>query len=237
MEEILDEGLGDQSLNLSLEGLLSLAGLFREIIDFRTDFTAAHSTGVAVVAETLSSLSGFSRDDVRKMRVAGLLHDLGKLSVPTEMLEKKSGLSQSELYFIRQHPYYTYRLLEPMKALSDVRIWASLHHERLNGTGYPFRLTGDKIPPGARILAVADIFTALAEERPYRGKMQKLEILSILGKAASGGELDASVIETLRENFELVDETRAREQAPVFKEYRRILGNSPALETMQETSV
>src|SRR5208337_2538002 len=100
--------------------------------------------------------------------IAGLLHDIGKLSVPEDILEKPAPLDCSEVNKIKAHSFMTHRILENIGSLDKITQWASLHHERLNGTGYPYHYGKEKLPVGARIIAVADVFTALTENRPYR---------------------------------------------------------------------
>jgi putative nucleotidyltransferase with HDIG domain len=203
----------------SAEKLLSLADMFRQMIDFRSRYTATHSAGVAAAAETLATLMGFSPEDCQTMRIAGYLHDLGKLSIPSEILEKPAALSLVETNLMRHHAYYGYRALQRVPYLDTVNAWASFHHERLDGQGYPFHLKADQLPPGSRIMAVADTFAALTEDRAYRRGMPPTAAREILGRMAASSGLDGAVVAVLGEHAEVIDAARARAFAAGQKEY------------------
>lgn len=208
------------NVELNLDSLQDFAELLAQVIDFRSRFTATHSSGVAACAATLAQLFGFPEADCRRVQIAGYLHDLGKLAIPTELLEKKSGLTEEEWQVVRGHPYFTYRILASIKGLEDIALWCGAHHERLRGTGYPFRAGHADIPLEARILAMADIFTALAEDRPYRGGLGQDAVLDILRKMVDDFELDRRVFEVLKTYYVDVDRSRIAAQRSASQEYR-----------------
>lgn len=210
--QILRRRMNLARVELDLEGLLNLSRLFSQVIDFRSQFTSTHSRGVAATAETLARLIGFSESECRLMRVAGYLHDLGKLAVPAEILEKPGGLTPEEFNVIRSHTYYTYRILEPIKDLEVVNTWASFHHERLNGTGYPFRYRDEDLSLGSRIMAVADVFTALTEDRPYRKGMEAERTFEVLEQMVESVVLDPRVISLLKDHFDEINSSRIASQ-------------------------
>ncbi|MEW5761906.1 MAG: HD domain-containing phosphohydrolase [Bacillota bacterium] len=177
--------------------LRALAGVFARVVDAKSRFTYRHSRGVAGVARLLGERLGFSATDGVLLEVAGLLHDLGKLTVPEEILEKPGPLTRTEYNVMMQHPYYTYWLLQPVAAQFPLAAWAAYHHERLDGTGYPFRLPGEKLDLGARVVAVADVFTALREERPYRPGLDWAKSVRLIGEMARTGALDGEVVAAL----------------------------------------
>ena len=142
-----------------------------------------------------------SERDCAKLKIAGYLHDLGKLAVPDTLLSKPDKLNTKEWQTIRAHPYHTQKILEPVKGLEDVTDWASNHHEYLNGNGYPFGNAAGKLSLGARIISVADIFTALAEDRPYRTGMNEEKIQKVFYKMLTNEMLDYRVVECLLDNF------------------------------------
>jgi HD-GYP domain-containing protein (c-di-GMP phosphodiesterase class II) len=218
---ILKVRLSLSELTLTLDGLLGLSDVFRRIIDFRSDFTATHSSGVAASAEALAKLYRFSEHDCMMMKIAGYLHDLGKLAVPVEILEKPGSLTKGEFDIIRSHPYFTFRILEPLKAISQIYEWAAFHHERLNGKGYPFHLDSRGLPLGARIMAVADVFTAITEDRPYRDAMDNNKALSILDHMVKTDALDGDVVSMLKRHFNDVIERRVFAQASSTNEYEK----------------
>lgn len=179
------------------ENLRRVAEIFARAIDRKSVFTRRHSRGVARVAALLAKVMGFDHEGIAMMEVAGLLHDVGKLSIPDDILEKPAPLTREEFSVIRQHTYFTFCFLQAAGAPSVIRRWAGHHHEKLNGSGYPFHLEAVEISKGSRIMAVADIFTALHEDRPYRSSMEKMDIERILRKMAAENDLDCGVVDCL----------------------------------------
>jgi len=201
-----------QTLTLDLRQLDELSILFSRIIDFRSRYTATHSAGVATVAMHLAGYAGFSRRECEYMRIAGLLHDLGKLAVPREILEKPGSLDKREYDLIRSHTYYTYRILDTLDDFETINEWGAFHHERLNGSGYPFHHQADDLSLGSRIMAVADIFTAITEDRPYRGGINPDESLGLLLSMGRHGLVDLPLVELLKKNSDTINDARIREQ-------------------------
>ena len=218
---ILKQALPSKKIS-SFETLKDFAEVIAKIIDFRSRFTAAHSHGVAAVAHELSAISGFSERECNMMEIAGLLHDLGKFSVPSDILEKNGKLDNEEIHIIRKHPYYTYTVLSKIDGLEDIAPWAAYHHERQDGNGYPFHLNGGDSPKPARIMAVADILTALTEDRPYRPGMEMGEAMGTLFSMAKNGGADKSIVELADRYFLPVNEARIKAQQKVFEEYGTI---------------
>ncbi|CAK0750325.1 hypothetical protein CCP1ISM_3840001 [Azospirillaceae bacterium] len=144
------------------------------------------------------------------MQVAGHLHDIGKLAVPQEILEKPEKLDDTEWSLMRTHSFHTHRVLSSVKGLESIASWAAMHHERLNGDGYPFHSSGSTIPLQARILAVADIFTALREERSYRVSMTTDDALKVLRSEVGAGRLDGRVVDLLASNLQDIENAGAR---------------------------
>jgi HD-GYP domain-containing protein (c-di-GMP phosphodiesterase class II) len=215
------EAVLSRNLNLNTEDLLGLGKLYSQIIDFRSSVTATHSSGVSVVGETLAGLYGFSKEECVLMRLAGYLHDIGKLIVPEEILEKPARLTSDEYDKMKSHTYYTNRLLMGIKEFDTVRMWASMHHERIDGSGYPCRSGGSSLPLGSRILAVADVFVAVTEDRPYRSGMTSDAALAVLTGMAGSGALDQNVVNLLESNYSVIDEKRRIEQENARQEYSK----------------
>lgn len=219
IELVLEERCEPTTVESDMEHLESLAKLFCRIIDFRSRYTATHSTGVAAAVERLAALAGCSERDCGMLRIAGYLHDIGKLGIPSEILDSSAPLSEEEWHIVRKHPYLGYRIIGSIGALDTVKHWIAFHHERMDGRGYPFRRKGVDLPAGAQILAVADIFTALAEDRPYRPAMPKKEAVEVLEELASSGAVDGDIIGLLVRNFEEIDGARQAAQQAVIQEY------------------
>lgn len=205
-ESLLRNRTRGLKLTLDIDQLHDLAVVFGRIIDFRSPFTATHSTGVAAAASSLAELLGMRGDDLKLINIAGHLHDLGKLAVPPELLDKPGPLDAEELSVMRSHAYHTYRILEMVPGMETVNAWAAYHHERIGGDGYPF--CPDALSLGSRIIAVADVFTALSEDRPYRFGMARDEVIGVLRREVAQGALDGDVVAMLLDNFDAVDRTR-----------------------------
>ncbi|MBC8450916.1 HD domain-containing protein [bacterium] len=186
-----------KAVEVDLSYLRSFSEFSRDIIDLKSRFTATHSSGVAACAAVLSEMFGFSELEVELMEIAGNFHDLGKLVVPNNILDKVGGLTGAEIAVMKQHTYYTFTVLNSVMGLGQLAEWAAFHHEKLDGSGYPFHRTAGELTTGARIMAAADMFTALAEDRPYRKGMGNAQIRSILRQQANDGLLDAGVVKLL----------------------------------------
>lgn len=207
------------SREVTLDETVRLTELVSHVIDFRSPFTAMHSAGVAAAAEELAKLAGMSRNECKMMRIAGNLHDLGKLKIPKEILEKPGKLTGEELNQIKEHAYYTGILLENVRGFDQIAMWASLHHEKLNGKGYPFGLSADDIPLGSRIMAAADIFSAITEERPYRKGMPREKAIAVLRENVEQGALAENVVEMLVQNYDRIDRERENASRAAGKRY------------------
>jgi len=205
--------------------LSEISILFSRIIDFRSKFTATHSAGVASVARELSLLVGFSKIEAEHMHIAGLLHDLGKLAIPREILEKSGELDAREFNLIRTHTYHTFRILDTLDDFNVINTWASLHHEKLNGKGYPFRRTEETLSLGSRIMCVADIYTALTEERAYRSGMNPKEASNVITAMAQHGLIDAGIVNILKTNYDSINHVRITAQHESRKWYDKMLGD------------
>ncbi|MDQ1256018.1 MAG: hypothetical protein QG656_613 [Candidatus Hydrogenedentes bacterium] len=219
IESILQRNVSLGGQELDLDGLLDFARLFMRVIDFKSPFTVTHSSGVAASAVAMARLEGFTAEDCTMMEVAGYLHDLGKIAIPAELIEKPARLTDDEYHVMRSHVYYTHEILGPVDALREITSWGALHQERLDGSGYPFGLTGAQLPLGARLMAVADVFTALAEDRPYRKGMPKPEAMDVLSDMARAGKLDSVLVQSLERHYEAIDAARAQAQDRARREY------------------
>jgi hypothetical protein len=206
-------------VELDLHAMEEIAKIFCRIVDFRSRFTSAHTGGVAAVAGELARKMCFSGKACRQMLVAGYLHDLGKVAVPNAILNKPGKLDPDEFDVIRAHTYHTYHILSTIGGFEEIAIWAAFHHERLDGKGYPFHVKGEDIPLGSRIMCVADVFTAVTENRPYRKGTGRNETLPILQNMARSGALDDNVVGVLTENYDEIDRTRSDAQEIYASEY------------------
>lgn len=186
----------DQILLAGEERLDAIARAFARVIDAKSPYTYLHSERVAELAVTIGRRLHFSEDQLRNLRRAGLLHDIGKLGVSTLILDKPDRLTERERAEVRVHPAYTQRILERVAAFADIVEIASAHHERLDGNGYHLGLTGDRLSPMSRALAVADVYEATTADRPYRKGLPRHEAVAIL-RSLSGTALCPSSVEAL----------------------------------------
>jgi HD-GYP domain-containing protein (c-di-GMP phosphodiesterase class II) len=206
---------------LSQGHLLQASAAFSQIIDFRSRFTATHSRGVAETAVCLAEKAGMCEEDLVSMRLAGNLHDLGKLAVPSEIIDKPGPLTPDERAVMNRHPELGEAILSSVTGLKTVTAWASQHHERLDGQGYPYGLAGEVLSLGSRIMSLADVFTALREDRPYRAGVSNDETLDILGGLTSRGVLDPDLLALARYNLDELDIRRSAAQAKAASEFRQ----------------
>lgn len=169
---------------------------FADVVDAKSSFTYRHSVGVTQAALKIAIQLGLAPDRQKLVWRAALLHDIGKLGVSNAILDKPSKLNAVEWMSVRQHPVHTRRILERMEAMREMAVIASHHHEKLDGSGYPYGLSGDELSIEARIIAVADIYGALSEERPYRQALTNEEVFAIIKKDVPE-KLDASCFEAL----------------------------------------
>lgn len=216
---ILSSRVKMPSISLDMEHLISFSKVFSRIVDFRSAFFATHSAGVAATAEKLALFAGFSKQECQWMKIAGYVHDIGMLVVPIDLLEKKEPLQEEEFGIIHKHPFYTHLILKSIAAFKDIVSWASYHHETLSGTGYPFHVKEDNLPLGARILAVANVFTSLTEIRSYRNKFSDETIHEELKKLGEESKLDPNIVSALLLHFNEINSARIAAQDEAREKY------------------
>ncbi|MBU4531477.1 MAG: HD domain-containing protein [Hoeflea sp.] len=186
-----------QSEPVNEDYLDDIAAAFSDVVDAKSPFTADHSNRVTLYTDMIAEEMGLSPDHRRWLRRAALLHDLGKLGVSNQVLDKPGKPDADEWTSIRRHPAQSEAILRRVHAFHDIAPIAAAHHERLDGKGYPYGLKGDEICLEARILTVADVFDALSAERPYRAAMPISRALAILDTDA-GTAFDPACIAALK---------------------------------------
>jgi len=187
---------------LNIDDLIDLSKIFASIIDASSLYTYNHSYNVANVAKLLSR-QNYEDESMHKMfYLAGLLHDLGKLAVPNQILNKQGRLDDNELLIMKQHPYYSMFILAKVEGFEDLANWVGHHHEFEDGFGYPDRLVASEINLGIRILQLADIFCALTENRPYRKALNNQEIINEMMKFVKQNKLDYSMVQQISHKIE-----------------------------------
>jgi len=169
-----------------------------KVIEDRDPYTSGHSIGVAGLAEAIARIMAFSEDQVTGIYIAGVLHDIGKMAVPVEILVKPGRLTDMEMSLIQVHPQAGYEILKGIEFPWPVALAALQHHERMDGSGYPKGLTGDEIILEARILAVADVVDAMTHHRPYRPAFSVTKALDEINKGR-GRFYDPQVVDACLE--------------------------------------
>jgi putative nucleotidyltransferase with HDIG domain len=194
-QAVLDLDAGTQH-KLEPGQLDQICEAFADVVDAKSHFTFRHSVGVADAAFGIAETMDLPADRVQLVRRAALLHDIGKLSIPNTILDKKAVLSAAEWDAVRQHPRTTRLILERVRSFREMAIIAAEHHEKLDGSGYPDKLIARDLSRESRIIAVADIFGALSEDRPYRSSINLEDTLSIM-KKYSPHQLDGNCFDAL----------------------------------------
>jgi HD-GYP domain-containing protein (c-di-GMP phosphodiesterase class II) len=207
-----------KNIQIDLDDIMMVSNLYRDLIDFKSRFTATHTAGVAECAVKMAELFGMAGKDIISMRIAGNFHDIGKLVIPNSILEKPGRLTADEFAIIRCHSYYTYHTINSIGGLQRIAEWAGFHHEKLDGSGYPFHCKPEEIGTGSRIVAVADIFTAISEDRPYRKGMNKNEVYDIIKSQVDDNKIDGKMTEILFDNYDDIY-TLVKEQQSVAKDF------------------
>jgi len=171
----------------------ALAQIFARIVDAKSPFTLTHSRGVARVARRLAEYFDVSTDHCDKLEIAGLLHDLGKLRVPDQILDKPGRLDENERLTMNCHSFETLQILRNIKGFEEIGAWAAHHHEEPGGGGYPFGLDAAQLPLEARILRVADIFQAMLQHRPYRPGLGREGVREFMLGLRDQGRIDVHI--------------------------------------------
>ncbi|GHS96745.1 HD family phosphohydrolase [Synergistales bacterium] len=187
--------------NYSPEQLVSFASFFARIIDYKSRFTRDHSMGLAKKADAMSNYYHFDAEKKAQYYLAAALHDIGKLAVDSNILEKPSGLTPAEFTAIQDHAWISYSILSEIDGFQPLGSWAALHHEKLDGSGYPFGLTAPELGFEERLMACLDIYQALVEKRPYKDGMPHEKAIGILDKLAVAGRIDGDIVSDLNKGF------------------------------------
>ena len=170
-----------------------------DFVDLASPFTRGHSARVARLAETAALSAGLDKDETATLRRAAQVHDLGMLSVPNRVWIKRGPLNPAEWERVRLHPYHTHRILSLAAPLRDIAAIAGLHHERLDGSGYHRGLRASGLPLAARILAVAEVYESMSEERAWRPALAPVEATRQLRDEVGAGRLDARALDAVLE--------------------------------------
>jgi HD-GYP domain-containing protein (c-di-GMP phosphodiesterase class II) len=191
-----------QDKPMSFKELKEISLMFAAVVDAKSTFTSEHSIGVASLARYIAELFKLPQNMCEKVELAALLHDLGKLRVDDLILNKPAVLNADERLKMNRHGFDSDIILRRIKGFKEIAHLASLHHETLDGKGYPYELKGEMIPFEARIISTSDIYQALIQDRPYRKGMNKEDAFQIILDMTNDNKLDPQVTKKLQEHLE-----------------------------------
>ena len=187
--------------NYTTQEIRNMGALFARIVDYKSHYTCRHCLGVADKAYIMAMHYDFPEEKAARYYLAGALHDIGKLLVPKEILEKPSKLTDAEYEAMKTHAFGTYKTLAELKNMKDICNWASHHHEKLNGSGYPFGLNAQQLTLEERLMSCVDIYQALTEKRPYKEGFSHDETIRIMKDIAYKGDIDLDIVFEMNKIF------------------------------------
>lgn len=192
------------NMDLKKHGNRRIVKCLAFIVDCKCDITNFHSLSVYNISCMLAKYLNIDKKEKEKIEMASLLHDIGKIAIPDEILKKESSLTKDEFNIMKQHIVYTYEILSYLNH-EDILNIASNHHEKLNGKGYPRGIS--ELSISERIVAVADIFSALIQKRSYKKQFPKEQVIDILNNCVRLNEIDDYVVNKIIENYDYLELT------------------------------
>lgn len=206
---------------LTFENILEFALTLSRIIDFRSRYTASHSYTVAQLSFLIGGYFDFSDERRKKLMIAGYLHDIGKIGIDPGLIEKEGPLTDEEFNLVKLHAYYTGQILNELSSsdwFNEIVGWAERHHEKSDGSGYPFSLDDKTLEAGVKILAYSDIISALMEERPYRERLPVDAAFAIIKNTISAG-ISSDMFDVIERHKDEINEVVQRCQTHTFEEF------------------
>jgi HD-GYP domain-containing protein (c-di-GMP phosphodiesterase class II) len=189
--------LSPWTVDIQTDTILGLAGFVAKIIDYKSVFTQKHSTQIANKAWFMGKHYKYEPQELAELYLAASLHDLGKLAIPSDILEKPGKLTGEEFDVIKGHVRLTWELLKDIEGFEKICQWAADHHEKLDGSGYPFGKKADELDFNSRLLACLDLYQAISEERPYHPGRNHADTMKILCEMSDTGKIDADITNDL----------------------------------------
>lgn len=193
----LKEALPDAVHEITDQQAIAFSRITAKIIDYKSAFTREHSMQIANKAWYMADVYEYSTGQKTALYLAAAFHDIGKLFIPTAILEKTGRLTDEEFEIIKSHALYSYQVLSSIRGFEDITQWACNHHEKLDGTGYPFHKEAKDLDFNSRLLTCLDIYQAVSEARPYHTARSHSDTMKILFQMAQGGVIDSSICNDL----------------------------------------
>jgi HD-GYP domain-containing protein (c-di-GMP phosphodiesterase class II) len=197
IKQTVSEVLPPWFVNIQTETIFGLACFIAKIIDYKSVFTREHSTQIANKAWFMGKYYRYEPQELAELYLAASLHDLGKLATPSDILEKPGKLSGEEFEIIKKHVYLTWELLSDIEGFETICQWASNHHEKLDGSGYPFGKKASELDFNSRLLVCLDLYQAISEERPYHPGRNHADTMRIIYEIAGTGKIDWDIAKDL----------------------------------------
>ena len=192
-EVLLKERLPAVWHDYSDEEIKAIAGFFARIVDYKSPFTTMHSMGVASKAKAMAEYYGWNADKVIRFYTAGSMHDIGKVVIGNQILEKPGKLNEQEYSVMKDHARATLDILSDIDGFEDITEWAANHHEKLDGTGYSHGMNASQLSFEERLMACIDIYQALTEDRPYKAGLSHGKTIAIMKSMVEEGKIDGSI--------------------------------------------
>ncbi len=186
---------------ITREEVISYSKMLAYSIDFRSEATVKHTITVEAISYQIAKFCGLDEEKLTRIRIASVLHDIGKIGIPVEILEKPGKISHEEFEIIKSHAMIGYNILSELN-IDDIRNVATLHHEKLDGSGYPFGLKAEQLSTEIRIIAIADIISALIGVRSYKGIFSKDKTINILLDMVNNDKIDGSITNLFINNYD-----------------------------------
>ena len=194
IDKTLEESLPRWEVDINDPDIIRAAGFVSRVIDYKSHFTRKHTSQIACRAWIMAEHYGYSTDEKAALFLAASLHDIGKIATPISILEKPGKLDAEEFDIIKKHVWYSRKFLSRVPNLEPIISWAADHHEKLDGSGYPFGKTADALDFNARLMACIDIYQAVCEPRPYHDARSHEDTMLILNDMASKGFIDGGIV-------------------------------------------
>ena len=201
VESRISQEFKGKTLEMNDKDVMQMTAAFSTIVDAKSPFTKNHSSGLAQKTGRMCRFYNFDSSKTHRMKIAANLHDIGKLSVPNRILDKDGKLTEDEFGVIRLHTYYTRQALEKIAGWEDITDWASDHHEKLNGKGYPIGKSAADLPHESRLMGCLDIYQALIEPRPYKPGFSNEKAFTILDECVDLNQIDGDIVEDIKNVF------------------------------------
>lgn len=194
-----------ETKSLTREEVISYSKMLAYSIDFRSEATVKHTILVEAISYQIAKLYGLDEKILTKIKFAAALHDVGKIGIPVEILEKPGKLTDDEFEIMKSHAFIGYTILSDLN-IDDIRNIGTLHHEKLDGTGYPFGLKENEISKEMRIIAIGDIISALMGARSYKEEFNKDRIIEIIKNMVDYKKIDGEIVSLFIQNYDYIIE-------------------------------